>query len=186
MQAFVVWFSGYSGAGKSTLANALALALRAQGSPVYVLDGDRLRQGLCRDLGFDPASRAENLRRAGEVSRLLVEAGVNVLAAFITPQQQERDRLRALLTGIPLIEVHVSTPLEVCEARDCKGLYQQARAGKIRDFTGVDAPYEAPQAPHLAIDTSLVTVDEAVMQLLASLKQHAILAATDAGLANQQ
>jgi adenylyl-sulfate kinase len=186
MPAFVVWFTGFSGAGKTTLANALALALRAQGYPVYVLDGDSLRQGLCRDLGFDPASRAENLRRAGEVSRLMVDAGVNVLAAFITPLQQERDHLRVLLAGIPFIEVHVSTPLHVCESRDCKGLYQQARAGKVRDFTGVDAPYEPPTATHLAIDTSRMTVDEAVMQLLASLKQHAILAATGTELANQQ
>lgn len=160
----MVWFTGLSGAGKSTLAEALDRRLHAAGHHTYLLDGDILRRGLNRDLGFSASDRRENIRRAGEVAALMVDAGLIVMAAFISPFRVDRDAIRQLLPG-RFIEVFVDTPLQVCERRDPKGLYRQARAGLIRDFTGLDSPFEAPLAAELRIDTSELEVEEAVERI---------------------
>ncbi len=160
----MVWFTGLSGAGKSTLAEALDHRLHAAGHHTYLLDGDILRRGLNRDLGFSASDRRENIRRAGEVAALMVDAGLIVMAAFISPFRVDRDAIRQLLPG-RFIEVFVDTPLQVCERRDPKGLYRQARAGLIRDFTGLDSPFEAPLAAELRIDTSELEVEEAVERI---------------------
>jgi bifunctional enzyme CysN/CysC len=150
----VVWLTGLSGAGKSTLAALLERRLLARGTHTFVLDGDEVRHGLNRDLGYDDASRDENLRRAAEVARLLARSGLVVIASFISPCRRQRDAARTILAGVPFFEVHVSTPMAVAERRDPKGLYRRARRGEISDFTGVQAPYEVPVAPDLRIDTS--------------------------------
>jgi adenylyl-sulfate kinase len=149
--AATVWFTGLSGSGKSTLALAVEAALLDRGVAAYVLDGDNVRFGLNRDLGFSPEDRTENIRRIGEVCRLLNEAGIVVLTAFISPYLEDRRRVRDLHPDGSFIEVHVDTPLEVCEQRDPKGLYAKARAGEITGFTGVDDPYEAPTSPELVL-----------------------------------
>lgn len=154
-----VWFTGLSGSGKSTLAFALEEALIAQGVAAYVLDGDNMRFGLNRDLGFSPEDRTENIRRIGEVCRLFQDAGLIVLTAFVSPYEADRNAVRALHPEGSFVEVFVDTPLEVCEARDVKGLYAKARAGEIPEFTGVSAPYEPPSAPEITIDTSKPLAD---------------------------
>ncbi|AHF78243.1 Adenylylsulfate kinase [Sodalis praecaptivus] len=151
-QGAVLWFTGLSGSGKSTLAGALEQALHQRGVSTYLLDGDNVRHGLCRDLGFSDDDRRENIRRVGEVARLMVDAGLIVLTAFISPHRAERQLVRDMLPAGRFIEVFVDTPLAVCEARDPKGLYQKARAGELRNFTGIDAVYEAPQRPDLHLD----------------------------------
>ena len=163
-----IWFTGLSGAGKSTLANALDVALHAAGKKTCLLDGDNLRHGLCRDLGMGEADRAENIRRAGEVAKLMVDAGLIVLCAFISPyrRDRDRDRLRGQFEPGRFVEVHVSTPLQLCEQRDPKGLYDKARKGLIRDFTGLDSPYEMPLAPDFVIDTGLEPLESSVRRLL--------------------
>ncbi|MBR9727977.1 adenylyl-sulfate kinase [Shewanella intestini] len=150
----LLWFTGLSGSGKSTLAGALEQALFSANFHTYLLDGDNVRHGLCKDLGFSMQDRDENLRRVGEVAKLMVDSGLVVLSAFISPTKQERDRVRELFSDGEFIEVHVSTPLEVCEQRDPKGLYAKARQGEIANFTGISSPYEAPEAAELTIDTS--------------------------------
>jgi adenylyl-sulfate kinase len=171
----VIWLSGLSGAGKTTVAQALHSALRARGEAASVLDGDQLRQGLCKDLSFSAADRHENLRRAGEICALLMDAGLIVIAAFVSPYRADRDMLRAML-GDRFIEVFCDTPLAVCEARDVKGLYAKARQGLIPNFTGVSAPYEAPLAPELRLDTAQQPVADNVARILALLaqRQHAL------------
>jgi bifunctional enzyme CysN/CysC len=146
-----VWFTGLSGSGKSTLAAAVEAQLAEDGTPAYFLDGDNLRFGLNADLGFAPEDRDENVRRTGEVARLFADAGLIALVSLVSPYREARDKVRAAHAdaGLPFLEVHVDTPLEVCEQRDPKGLYARARSGEIRDLTGVDAPYEAPEAPAL-------------------------------------
>lgn len=161
-----VWFTGLSGAGKTTLANAVESALHAKGYATYLLDGDNIRHGLCRDLGFSEADRAENLRRVGEVARLMVDAGLIVLASFISPSQRERGAVRQRFEPGDFVEVYVSTPLAVCEQRDTKGLYKLARAGKLGQFTGVSAPYDAPTAAELTVDTSTRALDECARQVV--------------------
>ncbi|HZM37799.1 MAG TPA: adenylyl-sulfate kinase [Acidimicrobiales bacterium] len=148
-----VWFTGLSGSGKSTVAAELERALVAAGRPAYLLDGDNLRHGLNADLGFTAADRSENIRRVGEVARLFADAGVVALVPVISPYRADRDRARAIheSAGVPFVEVFVDTPLEVCEARDPKGLYAKARAGEIKGFTGIDDPYEAPHHPDLRL-----------------------------------
>ena len=163
----VIWFTGLSGAGKSTIANATESALHQLGYATFLLDGDNLRHGLCRDLGFSEADRAENLRRAGEVARLMVDAGLVVLASFIAPSARERAAVAARFETGEFFEVYVSTPLAACEARDPKGLYKLARAGKLSEFTGVSSPYDEPTAPALALNTSLLSVEECVRRVLA-------------------
>ena len=161
-----VWFTGLSGAGKTTLANAVESALHAKGFATYLLDGDNIRHGLCRDLGFSEADRAENMRRVGEVARLMVDAGLIVLASFISPSQRERDAVRQRFEPGDFAEVYVSTPLAVCEQRDTKGLYKLARAGKLGQFTGVSAPYDAPLAAELTVDTSGRALDDCARQVV--------------------
>ena len=172
----VVWFTGLSGSGKSTIANALEQKLLARGGHSYLLDGDNVRHGLNRDLGFTAADRVENIRRIAEVAKLMVDSGLIVLTAFISPYRAERDAARQLLEEGEFIEVHVDTPLEVAEARDVKGLYRKARRGELKNFTGIDAPYEAPQSPELRINTVDCTADEAAERVLALLEARGILA----------
>ena len=167
-----VWLTGLSGSGKSTLARRLERRLTESGVHTYVLDGDNLRHGLNADLGFTADARVENIRRVREVARLFVDAGVVVLSAFISPYRADRDAVRALFAPEQFVEVHVSTPLEVCEARDVKGLYAKARAGQIPNFTGISAPYEAPESAEITVDTSegdLEASAAAVLEALAAL-----------------
>jgi adenylyl-sulfate kinase len=164
-RALVLWLTGLSGAGKTSVAEAAARHLRERGLGVFLLDGDALRAGLCSDLGFSPGDRAENIRRAGEVARLMVDAGLIVLASFISPERGQREGVRRRFGPGDFHEVHVSTPLAVCEGRDPKGLYRRARRGEIADFTGVSAPYEPPQSPEIAIDTTGQTVEDCARAL---------------------
>jgi adenylylsulfate kinase len=168
----VLWFTGLSGSGKSTLAQQVEERLFLKGWYTYILDGDNVRHGLNGDLGFTETDRRENIRRIGEVSKLFVDAGVVVLAAFISPYQEDRNRVRALFEPEEFIEIHVRCDLEICEKRDPKGLYKKARAGKLPDFTGIDSPYEEPQAPELTIDTGKLEVDASVDSILNYLEHH--------------
>jgi bifunctional enzyme CysN/CysC len=152
-QGMTVWLTGLSGSGKSTVAAELERRLVASGRPAYLLDGDNLRHGLNTDLGFSAADRAENVRRVGEVAKLLADAGVVAIVSLVSPYSADRQRVRAAHSdgSLPFLEIFVDTPLEVCEARDPKGMYAKARAGEIKNFTGIDDPYEAPEAPHLRL-----------------------------------
>ncbi len=165
-----VWFTGLSASGKSTLASALERTLVNRGRAVYYLDGDNVRLGLNRDLGFSHEARSENIRRIAEVSRLFNDAGLIVLAAFISPYRADRDRAREIVGPASFLEVYLSAPLAVCEARDPKGLYRRARRGEIPEFTGISAPYEAPLAPELILpaEMSVVQAVEALLALLLS------------------
>lgn len=166
----LVWFTGLSGAGKTTIANQLEKRLHALGRHTYLLDGDNLRHGLSRDLGFNEADRVENIRRAAEVGRLMVDAGLIVLGAFISPFRADRAMARGLLADGEFLEVFLDTPLDVAEQRDPKGLYRKARRGELPNFTGIDSPYEAPETPELRIDTTRLTPQasaELVMDALA-------------------
>ncbi|OZI63634.1 sulfate adenylyltransferase subunit CysN [Bordetella genomosp. 11] len=165
----VVWFTGLSGSGKSTIANALEFALHARGQRTYLLDGDNLRQGLNKDLGFTDADRVENIRRVAEVARLMMDAGLVVLTAFISPFQRERQMAREVIGEENFVEVYVSTPLEVCESRDPKGLYKKARAGKLPNMSGIGSAYEAPETPDIVVDASTEPVNELVDKLLAKI-----------------
>ena len=151
-QGAVIWFTGLSGSGKSTLAGALEQALHQTGVSTYLLDGDNVRHGLCRDLGFSDDDRRENIRRVGEVAGLMVDAGLVVLTAFISPHRAERRMVRAMLPAGRFIEVFVDTPLAICESRDPKGLYKKARAGELLNFTGIDSVYEPPEHPEIHLD----------------------------------
>ena len=169
----VVWITGLPGAGKSTLACALDQALFRRGRHSFVLDGDNLRRGLSRDLGFGGAERDENIRRAAQVARLMLEAGLIVLVAMISPHRAERRVARGLFAPGEFLEVYLSTPLEVCERRDPKGMYRMARAGRIAEFTGVSAPYEAPEHAELVLDTSRLSVAQCVRSVLGALESGA-------------
>lgn len=168
--SLVLWFTGLSGAGKSTVANAFARALFDRNQQVVVLDGDNVRHGLNKDLGFDEQSRKENIRRVGEVSKLFVEAGQIVVTAFISPYQADRDTVRELVADDEFFEVFVDCSLEECERRDPKGLYEKARAGVIPNFTGISAPYEAPVKPEVTLNTEIHSVEQCVEQLIAVLE----------------
>lgn len=172
----IVWFTGLSGAGKSTLAYAVEERLHRAHIRTYVLDGDNVRQGLCGDLGFANEDRMENIRRVGETAKLFVDAGVVVLAAFISPFLSDRARVRALVPEGDFIEVYCRCTLAVCEERDVKGLYRQARAGVIPRFTGISSPYEAPQAPELLIDTDNQSLAQSVDAVLALLLPRLLVA----------
>lgn len=161
----VIWFTGLSGSGKSTLAEGFYQRLQSLGIHSYVLDGDVLRTGLNKDLGFTEKDRQENIRRAGEVAKILKDAGVLVLAAFISPFSEDRKSLKKSIGESDFLEVYVSAPLEVCENRDVKGLYQKARKGLIPQFTGIDSPYEVPEEPDLIIPSHLVTIEEGIALL---------------------
>lgn len=162
----ILWFTGLSGSGKSTIANAVEAGLLAMQKHTYLLDGDNVRHGLNAGLGFSDDDRIENIRRIGEVAKLFADAGTIVLTAFISPFQSDRDRVRSLVGPGEFIEVFVDTPLAVCEARDPKGLYKKARAGEIPHFTGIDSPYEAPQAPELHLHNDGLTIQEAAQQVI--------------------
>ena len=166
----VVWFTGLSGSGKSTVARRVERQLLEDGSRAYVLDGDNLRHGLNGDLGFSPADRAENIRRVGEVARLMADAGLVVLSAFVSPYAADRDRVRELVPAGRFIEVFVDTPLEVCETRDPKGLYKKARAGVIADFTGISAPYEAPVRPEVHLKTHGKSIDACALEVTQGIR----------------
>lgn len=170
-----VWLTGLSGSGKSTLAYAIEAALISDGVAAYVLDGDNVRHGLNRDLGFSPADRTENIRRVGEVCRLFCDAGIVTLTAFISPYRSDRQQVRALHPEGHFVEVHLDAPLEVCEARDPKGLYVRARAGEIAEFSGVSAPYETPQEPELRLDTARRSLEACVEDVLAQLRIRRII-----------
>jgi len=174
-QAVVLWFTGLSGAGKSTVAGALEQALVVRGAHTYLLDGDNVRHGLCADLGFSEADRTENLRRVGAVAGLMVDAGLIVLSAFISPLKSQRDAIRQALPEGKFIEVYVATSLEECEKRDVKGLYQKARRGEIKNFTGISDPYEAPEQADIVLDTGLLSLEQSVQQLLLLLEQRGII-----------
>lgn len=161
-----LWFTGLSGSGKSTLAIASEIAFHERRINAYTLDGDNIRHGLNNNLGFSPEDRTENIRRIGEVCRLFHDAGNIVFSAFISPYRADRDKVRALHPEGGFIEVFVDTPLEVCEQRDVKGLYKKARAGEIPEFTGISAPYEAPENPEITIKTDELTVEEGVQKIL--------------------
>ncbi|MFC0142365.1 adenylyl-sulfate kinase [Erwinia mallotivora] len=173
-QGVVLWFTGLSGSGKSTVAGALEQALHQMGVSTYLLDGDNVRHGLCRDLGFSDEDRKENIRRVGEVAKLMVDAGLVVLSAFISPHRAERQMVRDMLGEGRFIEVFVDTPLAICEARDPKGLYKKARAGELRNFTGIDAVYEAPDAAELHLDGQQL-VTKLLVQVLDLLRQRDII-----------
>ena len=166
----VIWFTGLSGSGKSTIANLLEKRLSAEGRHTYLLDGDNVRHGLNRDLGFTDADRVENIRRVGEVSKLMVDAGLIVLVSFISPFRAERQMARDLLDEGEFVEVHVDTPLAEAERRDVKGLYAKARSGELKNFTGIDSPYEAPEAPEIRIDTTAMDPEQAAEQIFAWLE----------------
>ncbi len=161
----VIWFTGLSGAGKSTLAKVLEVSLRDRGFRTCILDGDKIRHGLSRDLGFSVSDRAENIRRIAEVTKLMLEAGITVIVAAISPYLKDRELAKQLIGADNFIEVYVSTSLKICEARDVKGLYSKARAGLVKNFTGIDSPYEEPAAPDIKIDTEVLSVDEAVLNI---------------------
>ncbi|MEZ5943055.1 MAG: adenylyl-sulfate kinase [Planctomycetaceae bacterium] len=171
----VLWFTGLSGAGKSTVANTVDHKLHAIGKHTYLLDGDNIRMGLNKNLGFSAEDRTENIRRIGEVAKLFADAGLITSTAFISPYKADRDLVRALLPEGEFIEIMVEASLETCEARDPKGLYKKARAGEIKGFTGIDAPYEAPENPELVLDSNTKGIDDLADEVIAYLQEKGFL-----------
>ena len=169
-RACTVWLTGLSGSGKSTIAVDLEKRLCERGVRTYILDGDNVRHGLNKNLGFSPEDRTENIRRIGEVAKLMTDAGLFVFTSFISPYRSDRDAVRALMREGDFIEVYLSAPLDTCEGRDVKGLYKKARAGQIPEFTGISAPYEAPERPELVVHTDRQTVEESVAQVVGYLE----------------
>ena len=165
----VIWFTGLSGSGKSTLANAVEQVLHQQRHHTYVLDGDNVRHGLNKNLGFSPEDREENIRRIGEVAKLFADAGTIVMTAFISPYCADRDQARALIAEDRFVEVFVDCPLDVCEERDTKGLYKKARAGEIKEFTGISAPYEPPLNPEVIVNTAALSIEECALAVIKAL-----------------
>jgi adenylylsulfate kinase len=173
----ILWFTGLSGSGKSTLANAVNAALLERGLGTYVLDGDNVRHGLCKDLGFSDADREENIRRIGEVAKLFLDAGVIVLTAFVSPFRADRDKARDLVEAGDFFEIFCAADLDVCESRDPKGLYAKARSGAIKEFTGISSPYEAPDTPELKIDTGTQDLAESVNVVIKALQDKGVIPA---------
>jgi adenylylsulfate kinase len=173
-----IWLTGLSGSGKSTIAVAVERELTNRGCLAFVLDGDNIRHGLNNNLGFSPEDRTENIRRIGEVSNLFTESGVIVFASFISPYRSDRDAVRVLMGAGDFVEVYVDASLDTCEQRDVKGLYKKARAGEIPEFTGISAPYEAPESPELVLDTNRQSVEESVGKLVEYLDAKGYLTAT--------
>ena len=168
----VLWFTGLSGSGKSTLANAVEEKLFEMGHLTYILDGDNIRHGLNKNLGFSPEDREENIRRIGEVSKLFCDAGVIAMTAFISPYRADRDKARALVAEGRFVEIYVQVPLEIAEQRDPKGLYKKARAGEIKEFTGISAPYEEPLNAELIVETGKLSLEESVDAVIDYLKKN--------------
>lgn len=169
-RALLLWFTGLSGAGKSTLAHAVEERLHQKGCRTFVLDGDNVRFGLCSDLGFSNEDRKENIRRIAEAGKLMVEAGVIAMTAFISPFRADREKARTLFAEGDFIEIYCNAELEVCEGRDVKGLYQRARKGEVKEFTGISSPYEPPLNPELIVNTGTQTLEESVDQVMAFLQ----------------
>ena len=174
-RSVVLWFTGLSGSGKSTLAHALEEKLFQKGCRTFVLDGDNVRHGLNSNLDFSESDRTENIRRISEVSKLMLESGLIVMTAFISPFNKDRNEARRLISNDDFIEIYCKASLETCEARDVKGLYKKARAGKIKNYTGIDSPYEVPENPDLIIDTDNETLDNAVFKILNFLEKHFLI-----------
>ncbi len=168
--SFLLWFTGLSGSGKSTIANALEYKLHQEGFKTYALDGDNIRKGINNDLTFTPEDRKENIRRIAEVANLMIDAGVIVLAAFVSPYKKDRENIARIVGNDNFVEIFVNTSLEECEKRDVKGLYKKARAGEIKDFTGVNAPYEAPNSPNVEIITDGLSIEECVSKIYDKIK----------------
>jgi adenylylsulfate kinase len=172
----ILWFTGLSGSGKSTLAHAVEDRLHHLGIRTFVFDGDNVRHGLCSDLGFSAADRTENIRRIGEMAKLFLDAGVISLTAFISPFRADRDRVKQLVAPEDFLEIYCNCALEICEQRDVKGLYQRARQGEIKDFTGISSPYEAPVEPALSVATGTANLEDCVDQVLTLLRERGVLA----------
>ena len=171
----ILWFTGLPSSGKSTLANEVEKALVQKPTRTYILDGDNVRVGLCKDLGFSAEDREENIRRIGEVSKLFVDAGVVVLSAFVSPYRADRDRIREIVEDGEFIEIFVDCPVEECEKRDVKGLYKKAREGVIKGFTGIDDPYEEPLNPEITIKTDKIDIEEGTNQIIEYLEDRGII-----------
>ena len=174
-KSVVIWFTGLSGSGKSTLAHSVEEILFNKGCRTYVLDGDNVRHGLSSNLGFSNEDRKENIRRISEVTKLMMEAGLIVMTAFISPFREDRIAVRNLIPDGDFIEIYCKASLETCEARDLKGFYKRARAGEIKNYTGIDSPYEVPDNPELVIDTDKETLDESVSRIVSFLQTKAII-----------
>ena len=164
--SFLLWFTGLSGSGKSTIANKVEAALFEKGIKTYSLDGDNIRKGLNSDLGFAPEDRTENIRRIAETANLMIDAGLVVLAAFVSPYKKDRENIKKIVKDVNFVEIYVNTSIEECERRDVKGLYKKARAGEIKNMTGISAPYEAPTNPDIEIFTESESVEDAVKKIL--------------------
>jgi adenylylsulfate kinase len=174
-KSVVLWFTGLSGSGKSTLAHAIEERLYNNGISTYVLDGDNIRHGLCSDLSFTDSDRVENIRRISELAKLLTDAGIITLTAFISPFKVDRDEARKRMPHGDFLEIYCQCPIEICEQRDVKGLYKKARAGEIPFFTGIDSPYEAPVRPELVINTSDVSLEDSVQEVLNLIMRHGVI-----------
>jgi adenylylsulfate kinase len=174
-RGLVLWFTGLPSSGKSTIAHTVEENLHQRGCRTIVLDGDNIRHGLCSDLGFSDADRAENIRRIGELAKLFVEAGVIVLTAFVSPFRRDRERARELFRPGDFLEIHCRCPIEICEQRDPKGHYRRAREGKIEDFTGVSAPYEEPSEPELRLDTATLSIEASATRVEQLLRDRGVV-----------
>jgi adenylylsulfate kinase len=164
--SFLLWFTGLSGSGKSTIANAVEYELYKLGIKTYTLDGDNIRKGLNNDLSFSPQDRTENIRRIAETSNLMIDAGIVVLAAFVSPYKKDRENIKNIVKDVNFVEVYINTSIEECERRDVKGLYQKARAGEIKNMTGISSPYEVPDNPNIEINTEKLSIAEATIKII--------------------
>ena len=174
-KGMVIWFTGLSGSGKSTLANAVNEVLHLDGLSTYVLDGDNIRHGLCKDLGFSDEDREENIRRIGEVANLFMNAGIITITAFVSPFNNDRNKVRNIIGSKDFIEVYCSADIDVCERRDTKGLYKKARLGEIKEFTGISSPYEAPVNPEIVVDTGTLNLNDSVEEVVNYLREQNLI-----------
>ena len=168
--SFLLWFTGFSGSGKSTIANNVEFQLHKKGIKTYTLDGDNIRKGINKDLSFSPQDRTENIRRIAEIANLMIDAGLVVLGAFVSPYKKDREAIKNIVKDVNFVEIFINTSLEECEKRDVKGLYKKARTGQIKNMTGVSSPYEAPENPDIEIKTEEQTIDEAVQQIMTHIE----------------